>query len=123
MSGGNWKEMFNAACSGDLALVEYHVRAGIDMDYAHPEFLSTPLVACILAGQVQVALFLLERGANPQLWSEFDGLTPLQAARQAGLAEVEDRLLALGVPPLPPARPAQGWWSRLWRKASARAST
>jgi hypothetical protein len=119
MSGGNWKEMFNAACSGDLALVEYHVHVGIDMDYAHPEFLSTPLVACILAGQAQVALFLLERGANPQLWSEFDGLTPLQAARQAGLAEVEHRLLALGAPPLPPVRRAESWWSRVWRKARA----
>ena len=119
MSGGNWKEMFNAACSGDLALVAYHVHAGIDMDYAHPEFLSTPLVACILAGQAEVALFLLERGANPQGWSEFDGLTPLQAARQAGLAEVEHRLLALGVPPLPQAQHAGGWWSLLWSKASA----
>ncbi len=119
MSGGNWKEMFNAACSGDLALVEYHVHAGADIDYAHPEFLSTPLVASILAGQAPVALYLLERGANPQLWSEFDGLTPLQAARRAGLAEVERRLLALGVPPLPPARPVGGWWARLRRKAWA----
>jgi ankyrin repeat protein len=119
MSGGNWKEMFNAACSGDLALVEYHVHAGTDIDYAHPEFLSTPLVACILAGQAQVALFLLERGANPQLCSEFDGLTPLQAARQAGLAEVERRLLALGAPALPPPRRAERWWSRVWRKAWA----
>ncbi len=31
MSGGNWKEMFNAGCDGDLALVQYHVRAGVDV--------------------------------------------------------------------------------------------
>ena len=54
MSGGNWKEMFNAGCEGDLALVEYHVKAGVDVNYAHPEFLSTPLVAAILAGQQEV---------------------------------------------------------------------
>jgi len=108
MSGGNWKELFNAACAGDLALVEYHVKNGVDIDYAHPEFLSTPLVAAILAGQEAVALYLLDRGANPRLHSEFDGLTPIQAARQAGLVRVADRLRALGVDVAPAAGAAAG---------------
>lgn len=109
MDGGNWKEMFNAACSGDLELVRYHLRNGVDVDYAHPEFLSTPLVAAALAGQEQVALALLDAGADPALRSEFDGLTPLQAARQAGLAGLEARLVGLGVaaPPAPAPAPAR----------------
>jgi uncharacterized protein len=94
--GGNWKELFQAACDGDLELLAYHVKAGVDVNYAHPEFLSTPLVACILQGQSAAALYLLAHGANPHLLSEFDGQTPLQAARQHGLRDVESRLLALG---------------------------
>ena len=78
MSGGDWKEMFNAGCEGDLALVEHHVKSGVDVNYAHPEFLSTPLVAAILAGQEAVALYLLDHGANPALPSEFDAATPLR---------------------------------------------
>ncbi|HEY0954614.1 MAG TPA: ankyrin repeat domain-containing protein [Roseateles sp.] len=113
MSGGNWKEMFNAGCEGDLALVEYHVKAGVDVNYAHPEFLSTPLVAAILAGQQEVALYLLEHGANPGLPSEFDGVTPMQAARQAGLAAVEARLHGLGIPLPPEPEPRPGWLRRL----------
>ncbi|MCW5611320.1 MAG: ankyrin repeat domain-containing protein [Rubrivivax sp.] len=97
MSGGDWKEMFNAACEGDLALVQYHVKAGVDVNYAHPEFLSTPLVASIMAGQREVALYLLDHGANPALGSEFDGLTPMQAALKHGQTEVAERLAALGV--------------------------
>lgn len=97
MSGGNWKEMFNAGCEGDLALVEHHVKSGVDVNYAHPEFLSTPLVAAILAGQEAVALYLLDHGANPALPSEFDAATPLQAARQMGLVAVEEKLYAMGV--------------------------
>ena len=114
MSGGNWKEMFNAACEGDLALLAYHVEHGVDVNYAHPEFLSTPLVACILAGQEAAALYLLDHGASPHLHSEFDGLTPAQAARQQGLAAVVHRLHDLGAraaeaPPTP--RPARArWW-------------
>ena len=96
MSAGNWKEMFQAACDGDLDLVEYHVDRGVDIDYAHPEFQATPLVACILAGQAEIALFLLDRGANPHTLSESDGLTPMQAARQKGLSLVVEKLRTLG---------------------------
>lgn len=114
MSGGNWKEMFNAGCEGDLALVEHHVKSGVDVNYAHPEFLSTPLVAAILARQEAVALYLLDHGANPALPSEFDAATPLQAARQMGLVAVQEKLHAMGVPRPPadvglsPERPPSG---------------
>lgn len=98
MSGGDWKEMFSAGCEGNLALVAYHVKSGVDVNYAHPEFLSTPLVAAILAGQEAVALYLLDHGANPALPSEFDAATPIQAARLMGLEAVEEKLYAKGVP-------------------------
>ena len=113
MSGGNWKEMFNAACEGDLALLEYHVRSGADVNYAHPEFLATPLVASILAKQEGAALYLLAHGANPHLLSEFDGLTPAQAADQAGLAAVAQRLRDMGVPAAASSHAPRRWWSRL----------
>lgn len=119
MSGGNWKEMFDAGVAGDLDLVAYHVQAGVDVNYAHPEFLSTPLVAAILARQEAVALYLLEAGADPALRSEFDGATPIQAAREAGLAGLEAKLVALGVAPLPPAAPRKGWLARLFARGDA----
>jgi len=116
MSGGNWKEMFNAACDGELGLVEYHVRAGVDVNFAHPEFLSTPLVAAILAKQEEVALFLLSNGANPHLPSEFDGCNPVQAARKSAMTVVKARLVELGaiVPAVP--IPTKGWLSRLFAR-------
>ena len=96
MDGGNWKELFLAACAGDQELVRYHVKNGVDINYAHPEFLSTPLVACTLAGQESVAIFLLESGANPNTLSEFDGVTPLQAAQRAKLPLLEAKLIEFG---------------------------
>ncbi len=85
MSGGNWKELYYAARDGDLELVRYHVNMGVDVDYAHPEFLSTPLVAAILAGHREIAQFLMDNGANPDLMSDLDGVTPREAAEQAGM--------------------------------------
>lgn len=112
MDGGNWKELFNAACAGDLAVVRYHVHQGVDVNFAHPEFLSTPLVACLLAGQAPAAELLLAAGADPNLHSELDGLVPLQAARQVGLHALADRLIALGAleVPTPAAPERRPWW-------------
>jgi ankyrin repeat protein len=80
MSAGDWKEMFNAAEAGDLGLLRYHLAAQVDPNYQHPEYMCTPLVACILAGQYDAAALLLQYGADPQLRSEGEAMTPLQAA-------------------------------------------
>lgn len=119
MSGGNWKEMFNAACEGELDLLKYHVQAGVDVNYAHPEFLSTPLVAAILAGQELAALYLIEHGASIDLGSEFDGVTPVQAARKAGLVRLEDKLCELGAQRPAEVRGPASWLRRLFYRGAA----
>lgn len=85
MSGGNWKEMYLAAGRGDLELVAYHVQMGVDVDYVHPEFMSTALVASILGGHKEVAQYLVDNGASPDLVSDFDGITPVEATAQTGM--------------------------------------
>lgn len=111
MSAGDWKDLFKAACEGDLALVRYHVESGVNLNHAHPEFYSTPLVGAILAGQEAVVFYMLAHGANPSLRSEFDDLTPLEAARRVGMPEVEARLVELGARELHPfLRTVQRWW-------------
>jgi len=80
MSSGDWKEMFSAAEAGDLEFLRYHLCAKVDPNYQHPEYMCTPLVACILAGQYDAAALLLQSGADPQLRSEGEAMTPLEAA-------------------------------------------
>lgn len=95
MSGGDWKDMFGAACRGDAELVRFHLDRGVDPDFSHPEFQETALVAAVLAGHPEVAHLLLDRGADPRLVSVADQLTPLQAASSTGLRDVETRLRRL----------------------------
>lgn len=82
MSAGDWKDLYAAALAGDLARVRYHIEAEVNPNYQHPEILCTPLVASLIHGHDEVAHYLLAHGADPHLRSEFDGLTPLQAARK-----------------------------------------
>jgi ankyrin repeat protein len=96
MSAGDWKDMFLAACEGDVDLVRHHLATGVDVNFVHPEFQSTALVACILAGHEHMAHFLLDHGADPLLRSDLEDQTPVQAARAAGLTTVETRLRSLG---------------------------
>jgi uncharacterized protein len=114
MSAGDWKDMFLAARAGDVELVRYHLENGVDVDYAHPEFQSTALVASILAGREEVAHVLLDHGADPLLVSPLERQTPAEAAREAGLAGVEARLRAMGAttPAPAPASRRDGWLAR-----------
>ena len=48
--------------------------------------------AAIEEGRSEVALLLLDRGADPALRSPLEGMTPLEAARAAGLDRVVTRL-------------------------------
>ena len=107
MSGGDWKELYDAACTGDEALARYHLSAGVDPNYQHPEVMCTPLVASLVHGHDAVAQLLLEHGADPNLRSDFDDLTPLEAATRHGRAPFVKRLKALGAEPL---RPKPFWW-------------
>jgi ankyrin repeat protein len=92
MSHGDYKAFFAAACAGDVALVEHHLDAGVDVDFIHAELQSTALVAAIEERREAVALLLLDRGASPTLRSPLEGITPLEAARAARLERVVDRL-------------------------------
>ena len=67
----------------------------------------TPLVASLVQGHDAVADFLLEHGASPHLRSDFDGLTPLEAARKHGRDMLVQRLLQLGAKDAAPS---------LWRR-------
>lgn len=98
MSHGDFKDFFRAACDGDLELVRHHLRRGIDVDFIHPEIMSTALVAAIEAGRADVALVLLDHGADARLRSPLDGVTPREAAEAAGMHEVAQRIGAAQAP-------------------------
>ena len=82
MSAGDWKELYRSATEGNLELVRYHIASGVDPNYQHPEILSTPLVAAILNNHTEIAIFLLENGADAGLESSLDALKPLGAAKK-----------------------------------------
>ena len=109
MSGGDWKDMYNAADCGDLALVRYHIEAGVDPNYQHPEIMRTPLVTSLLQGHNDVALYLMDHGAAVNLVSDYDSLTPLQAAQRMGAQELVQTLQQRGAM----AAPRPPWWHRL----------
>lgn len=79
--GGDWKEMFHAAQRGDLELVKYHIKSGIDLNYQHPEYLTSVLIEAAGLGQTEVVKYLLEQGADARAKAVMGGETALDAAK------------------------------------------
>ena len=82
MSGGDWKGMFKAVQDGDLELVRFYLKMGIDPNYQHPEFMAAALVESIRFNQVDITKALLEKGADPMIKEILGGDTPLSVAKE-----------------------------------------
>lgn len=79
--GGDWKEMFEATQNGDIELVKYHLKMGVDLNYQHPEYMTSPLIECIRMNKLEMAKLLLENGAKASAKEGFGSATPLSIAK------------------------------------------
>jgi uncharacterized protein len=111
MSAGDWKELYQAAEDGNFGLLEFHVKNGTNVNYQHPEILMTVLVTAIKNGHTSIAIYLLRNGADPNLESHFDQLTPLAAAVQYKNPVVLAELDLLGI--------RQNWFKKIVSKISS----
>ena len=81
MSGGDWKEMYVAAQTGNFELVKFHITSGVDPNFQHPEYMTTPLIVSIEKQEYEIAKFLLENGADPSIKEDWGTNTPLSMAQ------------------------------------------
>lgn len=82
MGHGDWKDMFKGVQTNDIELVCYYVQEGIDLNYQHPEYMTSPLIECIRCGHLDMLKFLLDNGAQPDRKEDFTNETPQQVAKK-----------------------------------------
>ncbi|MCE7995181.1 MAG: ankyrin repeat domain-containing protein [Roseivirga sp.] len=80
MSGGDWKTMFKAVQDNDVELIRFYIRAGIDINYQHPEYLALPLSESIRYNHLEAAEVLLLNGAESDIIEAESGMTPTDLA-------------------------------------------
>ena len=80
--GGDWKEMFRGVETNDFALVRYYLAHDIDINYQHPEFLTSPLVESIRRNHLEMMKFLLENGALPDIYEAESYKSPMMIAKE-----------------------------------------
>jgi len=84
MAAGDWKDLISAIQNGDLDLVKYHTQSGVNLNYQHPEYLTTPLIESVNTGHFEITKYLLENGADVKLKAGFSNDSPLSMARKSG---------------------------------------
>lgn len=86
-----------AARRGQLAEVKKLLDAGAPLESKN-QYGATPLYLAVFNGHTEVALFLLEKGANPNVTDTFYKSSILDSALQKDRAEIVKALIARGVP-------------------------
>lgn len=94
MSAGDWKDMLSAVQMGRISVVKYHIDQGIDLNYQHPELMTTPLIEAVIHEEVQIVKLLLENGADPKLRAGYDGESPMAVAKSVRNPEIIGALRA-----------------------------
>lgn len=80
-SGGNWKDLLKASGEGNVPLVQYHLRQGVDPNFQHAEYFTCPIFEAIRNGHLEIVRILVEQGnANPNIVEDLTGQTPIEAA-------------------------------------------
>jgi len=116
-SQGGLTAMHFAARQGSARAVKALVDAGVDVNLVSPGDQASPMLTALINGHFDIAMFLLDKGANPNLVSDA-GVSPLYAVlnvqwapiaaypqpraylqQSAGYLDVMQRLLAKGADP------------------------
>lgn len=82
--GGDWKDLVKAAREGNIPLIQYHLRQGVDPDFQHPEYFTCPIFEAVRNGNLEAVKVLIEEGkADPNIIEHFAEQTPIEAALEA----------------------------------------
>src|SRR4051794_2403141 len=77
---GGMTALLHAARQGHLEAVRALLDGGAPIDQAGSGDMTSPLLIAVINGEFDLAMFLIERGANPNLAAGGNGATPLWAA-------------------------------------------
>ena len=88
-------DLHAATFMGDIKAVKQHIQAGSDLNIKEPVMGSTPLITAAVFGKVEVALALIEAGANVNLQNK-EGSTALHSAAFLCRREIVKALLENG---------------------------
>ena len=80
--GGDWKEMFRGVETNDFDLVKYYIAMGIDINYQHPEFLTSALIESINLNHIEMMIYLLKNGALPDIKEAMSNKSPMTIAKE-----------------------------------------
>jgi surface polysaccharide O-acyltransferase-like enzyme len=88
-------DLHEAVIKGDLETVKQHVQAGTDLDIADPVGGSSPLITASLFGKTEIALLLMESGADVNFVNK-EGSTAMHTAAFFCRTEIVKALLENG---------------------------
>jgi uncharacterized protein len=89
-----WKAMLKACVDNDSDKVQYYLDEGVDPNYQHPEYRTSPFLEAVRCGNIRCVNALLSSGASLTEIEDRSGMTPLELALYERQHAVVDILLS-----------------------------
>jgi uncharacterized protein len=90
----SWKALFKACSDNDSDRVQYYLDEGVDPNYQHPEYRTSPFLEAVRCGNVRCVNALLSSGASLTGVEGRSGMNPLELALYERQHAVVDILLS-----------------------------
>jgi len=88
MNHGDWKALFYSVESNDIQLVQYYLKMGIDINYQHPEFMTSPFFESIRCGHIEIVELFLQNDADLNTIEMESGKKPMDIAIKIGQKDI-----------------------------------
>ena len=82
MGHGDWKDLFLGVQKNDIDLVFFHISQGVDINYQHPEFMTSALIESIRSNNLEMMVLLLQNGASPKVAEVWSSKSPIIIATE-----------------------------------------
>ena len=82
MQSGDYKALVQSVLDDDIETTRYYLSMGLDLNFCHPEIMTTPLIEAVRTKNISMIKLLMDNNADPKVVSQMGESALILAKRE-----------------------------------------